>query len=120
MDDEENQIKVEYIDLPEGAEEEVTNWIRRAGKARITYPNGDIFEGYYDEEKVKQGKGIYTWMGPTSEDDETLIEKARFEGIYLNGLKTGFGKFKYPNGDLYEGEFLDDKVIRHYNFYNKN
>lgn len=43
-DEEEPQCKVEYLDAPEGAEE-VTNWIKRAGKARVTYPNGEIFEG---------------------------------------------------------------------------
>ena len=44
-DEEEPQCKVEYLDLPEGAEPEETNWIRRAGKAKVTYPNGHIFEG---------------------------------------------------------------------------
>jgi hypothetical protein len=46
MADEEGepQCKVTYIDLPEGAEEE-TNWIKRAGKARVVYPNTHTFEG---------------------------------------------------------------------------
>lgn len=44
-DEEEVHCKVEYLDLPEGAEPEETNWIRRAGKCRVTYPNGHIFEG---------------------------------------------------------------------------
>ncbi len=43
-DEEAPQCKVEYLDLPEGETEE-TNWIKRAGKARVTYPSGDIFEG---------------------------------------------------------------------------
>lgn len=44
MADDEPQCKVEYIDLPEGATEE-TNWIKRAGKCRVVYPNGHTFEG---------------------------------------------------------------------------
>lgn len=44
-DEEVPQCKVEYLDIAEGGEEEVTNWIRRAGKCRVTYPNGEIFEG---------------------------------------------------------------------------
>lgn len=44
MGDEEPQCKVEYTDLPDGAVEE-TNWIKRAGKCKVTYPAGDIFEG---------------------------------------------------------------------------
>ncbi|RYG63238.1 hypothetical protein EON64_16335 [archaeon] len=45
MGDEEGpQHRVEYLDVPEGGEE-VTNWIKRAGKCKITYPNGESFEG---------------------------------------------------------------------------
>jgi hypothetical protein len=43
-DDEEPRCKVSYLDVAEGAEEE-TNWIKRAGKARVIYPNGHSFEG---------------------------------------------------------------------------
>ena len=40
------QCKVEYLDIPEGSEEPAeTNWIKRAGKCKVTYPNGCIFEG---------------------------------------------------------------------------
>lgn len=45
MSDEDTpQCKVEYIDLPDGATEE-TNWIKRAGKCKVTYVNGHTFEG---------------------------------------------------------------------------
>jgi hypothetical protein len=47
MADEEDvpRCKVTYIDLPEGATEE-TNWIKRAGKCQVVYPNGGhTFEG---------------------------------------------------------------------------
>lgn len=44
-DEEEPQAKVEYLDLPEGSEPEETNWIRRAGKARVTYVSGNEFTG---------------------------------------------------------------------------
>ena len=49
-------------------------------------------------------------MGPASEEDETPTEKARFEGNYKDGLKHGIGKMKYPNGDVYEGEWFENKV----------
>lgn len=46
MDDSEEVFcKVEYLDTAEGQEPEETNWIKRAGRCRVTYPNGDIFEG---------------------------------------------------------------------------
>lgn len=43
-DDEEAGCKVEYLDTPDGTPEE-TNWIKRAGRAKVTYPNGCTFEG---------------------------------------------------------------------------
>ena len=52
-------------------------------------------------------------MGPASEEDpETLVEKARYAGNYVNGQKSGVGKMVYPNGDVYEGEWVENKVRR--------
>ena len=48
-------------------------------------------------------------MGATSADDDTPVEKAKYEGNYLNGQKSGVGKMTYPNGDVYEGEWVADK-----------
>ena len=52
-------------------EETVTEnaWISKAtdpaGKGvTIKYPNGNVFQGHYDDEKLKQGKGKYTWSKP--------------------------------------------------------
>lgn len=133
-DEEEPQCKVEYLDLAEGAEPEETNWIRRAGRCKVTYPNGHIFEGLwitenafpfvtycssllfhmvlgtFDAERIKQGQGVYIWMAPGSEEDETPVEKARYEGEYKNGLKHGVGKMVFPNGNIYEGEWFENMV----------
>ena len=49
-------------------------------------------------------------MGPLSEEDDTPIELARFDGLYLDGQKTGYGKMVYPTGDIYEGEWFENKV----------
>ena len=69
-----------------------------------------IWSGTFDAERIKQGFGVYVWMGAGTEDDETPVEKARYEGLYLNGMKTGLGKMVYPNGDIFEGEFFENKV----------
>ena len=45
-DDDEPKCKVEYLDTPDGIPDE-TNWIKRAGKARVTYPNNCVFTGNY-------------------------------------------------------------------------
>jgi hypothetical protein len=107
-DEEAPQCKVEYLDNPEGPEE--TNWIKRAGRAKVTYPNGCTFEGTFDTEKVKQGPGVYVWMGPAGGEDESLVEKSRYDGNYKNGLKDGYGKMIYPNGDIYEGMWVENKM----------
>ena len=50
-------------------------------------------------------------MAPGADDPEALVEKARYEGNYKDGIKLGFGKMVYPNGDIYEGEWVDNKVF---------
>lgn len=69
-----------------------------------------MLSGTFDDERVKQGNGSYIWMGPTSADDDTPVEKSKYEGNYINGQKSGIGKMTYPNGDVYEGEWNEDKM----------
>ncbi len=45
------------------------------------------------------------------EEEDTFVERARYEGNYKNGLRTGQGKMIFPNGDIYEGNWLENKVI---------
>ena len=66
--------------------------------------------GTYDAERVKQGEGTYIWMGPGAGDDETPVEIARYTGNYKDGMRHGVGRFVYPNGDIYEGEFFENKM----------
>lgn len=68
-------------------------------------------QGTFDEEKIKQGEGVFIWKGKASDEDDTLVEKAKYEGNYKGGLKNGYGKIKFPNGDEYSGEWVDNKVI---------
>lgn len=49
---------------------QVTNWLPRAGKAKITYAGGSTFEGVFNGERIKEGQGKYTWMKPAEEDGE--------------------------------------------------
>lgn len=49
-------------------------------------------------------------MERASEDDDTLMEAARFEGMYKDGQKTGYGKMVFPSGDIYEGEWFENQV----------
>jgi hypothetical protein len=33
----------------------------RGDRAKVTYPNGDTFEGTFNEKLEKHGRGVYTW-----------------------------------------------------------
>lgn len=109
MGDEEAEYKCEYLDLPEG-QEETLNWLKRPGKAKITYADGSTFEGTFNEERIKHGVGVYTWKKPAEEDGDEPVVKAQYEGDYWNGKKQGVGKMTYPNGDVYHGQWKDNKM----------
>ena len=46
MAEDEPGCKVEYVESEDGPAEE-TNWIKRAGRAKVTYPDGCTFEGCF-------------------------------------------------------------------------
>jgi len=51
MDEDEPGWKVEYLDTIDGVPEE-TNWIKRAGRAKVTYPNGATFQGEWSNCRI--------------------------------------------------------------------
>lgn len=104
MGDEEATYSVEYLDT-----EETTNWLNKGGNVKITYPDGSTYEGPINEERVKHGDGIYTWR-KIAEEGEEPVELAKYVGPYANGKKHGLGEFTYPNGDVYKGYFVEDKI----------
>ena len=78
-------------------------------RARVTYPNGDVFEGTFNDAKQKHGSGVYTWA--TSEGANPWLPEGglpegravRYEGSWIEGSRAGIGKLFYPNGDRYHG-----------------
>ena len=76
----------------------------------IKYPNGNVFQGQYDDEKLKQGKGKYTWSKADEEEDEGEPKEPHYyDGEYKNGKRTGLGEMTFPNGDRYHGMWQDGK-----------
>ena len=65
MGDEEGGVPFTWTStepLAEGVEEAPSGpWVKGAGKAKVTYPNGDAFEGSFNEALQKHGRGTYTW-----------------------------------------------------------
>ena len=104
-EEEEVPYTVTYLD---GEAEEVT-WIKRAGKARVQYKNGDIYEGIYNENQQKHGFGKYTHKQPEVEDVPS--PEVSYEGDYSNGLREGVGLMKFPDTSRYHGQF--SKGLRH-------
>lgn len=101
------EFTIEYLD----GEMEVTNWLKRPGKAKVIYPNGDVFEGTFNANRLKHGPGYYTWSG--GNPDEDMDEDApkgtgEYRGDYANGKKHGIGRIVYPNGDRYHGMWYQD------------
>jgi len=67
------------------------------GEYKITYKNGDVYEGYLVNDK-RNGKGKYTYANGDV-----------YEGGYVNDLQNGKGKYTFKSGNVFEGEWVDDK-----------
>ena len=110
-DDEMPKTTYEYLD----GEQETAEWLSRAGKCKITYPSGAIYEGQVNDLKQKHGLGKYTYPAEPKEDGEEEEEDAEeaprtvYEGEWLNGSKSGTGATLYANGDAYYGQFKNNK-----------
>ncbi|KAH7484602.1 Radial spoke head 1-like protein [Phytophthora ramorum] len=95
---EEAEYLVSYVDdRPEEAK-----YLRREGEVKITYANGDTFEGAIGPERLKHGEGKYTWNQRNPEGELSVF--ATFEGTYVNG-SNGLGKMTFANGDEYHDIF---------------
>lgn len=58
---------------------------------------GDWYAGEFKDEAFN-GKGKYY----------SRSNKTEYEGEFLNGVKSGYGKMSYDYGAVYEGEFFDN------------
>lgn len=113
-DEEEEQVyTVQYID----ASEAPTTWIARAGRAKVTYVNNDVYEGGYNEGKQRHGNGTYTWHSLTPEPEELEEDEepppapplVNYTGEYRYGQKHGLGAMTYPDGSRYRGQYSYNK-----------
>ena len=99
-------------------------WIKNKmdGYGIYHYINGAIYEGYFKENKrngpglliTKTGTKYQTiWKdGNISDYGKIFYDDGKiYEGYILNFLKNKKGILKYPNGDIYNGEFKNDFMI---------
>ncbi|KAK0154007.1 Radial spoke head 1 [Merluccius polli] len=68
----------------------------RHGSGNATLPNGDTYQGQY-ENGMRSGQGTYRFKSG-----------ARYIGNYYNNVKHGQGTFYYPDGSKYEGSWVED------------
>lgn len=65
---------------------------------RIKYDGGDVYEGYFLNEK-KNGHGKYIWANGDA-----------FDGNWVDGKRTGKGKVTWSNGASFDGEWKDNQM----------
>lgn len=95
--------------VEEGQEPATGDWVKTAGRARVVYPNGDTFEGTFNDARQKHGAGVYTWS--TEEGSNPWLPEGglpegrvvKYEGSWVEGKRSGVGKITFPNGDRYHG-----------------
>ncbi len=100
--------KLVYYDLPESgfAKRKLENgdvyegnWLngKYHGEGKISYTNGNKFEGQFFEGNRKYG--LFIWLSGSS-----------YFGEFVNNQATGKTRFTWANGDYYIGEYLNWKL----------
>ena len=65
---------------------------------RLEIDGGDVFEGYFLNEK-KHGRGKYIWANGDI-----------FDGNWVDGKRTGKGRITWSNGASFDGEWKDNQM----------
>lgn len=90
-------------------------------KQSITYPSGDVYEGY-TLNGVPHGKGKLVYANGNVYDGDfvngqtdgygTLTFKIGhvYSGQFAAGFRNGKGKIQYADGNIYEGDWVNDKI----------
>lgn len=75
----------------------------RSGQGRCTWPDGGYYDGEWKDDKYN-GQGINYMSG-----DENNPEAHVYEGSFVDGHRSGYGVYTWPNGEKFEGEWKDGK-----------
>ena len=91
-----------------------------SGKGKLSWANGDTFEGTLQNGK-RHGKGLFIWAngqryhGDWVNDSSTgqatvdFTNGDHYEGATVNGTPIGLGSMRFASGDTYKGSFLAGK-----------
>jgi hypothetical protein len=88
-----------------------------SGTGRLSWGNGDVFEGTLRAGK-RHGRGKFVWANghrydgdwvddvPTGRGMIDFVSGNHYEGAVENGVPKGQGSMRYASGDSYTGSFL--------------
>lgn len=94
---------------------------KRSGFGRVSFENGDKFEGEWVNDFM-HGFGLYIWKDNGWYKGEILNGEIRgrgirkfldgsiYEGEFVKGKRHGNGKMTFKNGDIYEGTWQADAM----------
>jgi hypothetical protein len=81
------------------------SWINNAfhGKTnKIAYQNGDTYSGNVSNSCIT-GKGTMTYVNQESQEQDS--EPGIYTGEFVCGQKCGYGTHRWPNGNIYTGNW---------------
>ncbi|XP_078354008.1 radial spoke head 1 homolog isoform X2 [Oculina patagonica] len=97
----------------------------RHGYGETLLPNGDEYQGEYQNGK-RHGMGKYTFVKGRARYEGEYVEDLRsgqgifwypdgsvYEGAWATGERNGYGVYTYINGDIYKGEWKDGRRHGH-------
>jgi hypothetical protein len=87
-----------------------------SGTGKLSWANGDVFEGTMQNGK-RHGKGLFVWANgqrykgdwvddvPSGQAALDAANGDHFEGSVQNAMPSGMGSMRYASGDSYKGMF---------------
>ena len=106
----------------EGYEGERNDKGERHGRGKMTWADGDVYEGLWRNDE-RWGQGTFSWAdgnvydGPFENGERhgqgicRYADGDVYAGQWFCGKKHGRGTYRYANGDVYEGQF--EHGVRH-------
>lgn len=79
-----------------------------SGKGVATYPNGDVYDGYFVDGLREGNTGTYTY---NSKGNPEIEEKDKYTGSWKNNMKHGIGQQSYQGVGQYNGYW--ENGLRH-------
>ena len=95
-----NELKIllggDIIEFYDGTYDGMIKKRKKQGDGMMTYKNGDVYIGSWENDKKKIGTMTY-------------INGDIYVGSWNYDMKSGNGTMTYKNGDIYTGSWLNDK-----------